>query len=709
MDYQELPANHIANSLDVYKEIGRLSKAGGWVYNVATSELKLTLETYQLLQMQSGTPISLDAFLSLFSGESQPKIRSLIDGSRRTGLDFQEEFLLTDLAGLAKTVRFSCKSVLQNDEVIRVYGALEDVYASHHPARSDTTSATYLETIINHLNDAVVTVNTQGIIISANRTSEKIFRCPAADLVGKDVTDLMPVLRTKKYANYIDKYLNSETPGVLGLRKELPAVRADGEEFPMELSLTEMQANEQRVFIGIIRDVSEKQKASSKIYQLAYFDDLTHLPNRRSFEKDFNDIISKSESANSTIYCALIDIDNFSEINLIYGKRIGDGVLQKIANDINNVLPEGFCLYRNIADSFFVLFSLPADQDVDKFTEQQVHLEHKIQARIASEYHVEQHSQVMSISIGSLILSAQELDNDKLIQLLEFAVGEAQKEGVNHRVLLDKAARDLYERRMHLRYALLPALERGEFHIVLQPQYSAEAVPVAAEALLRWHCSILGPISPDEFITIAEESGDIIAIGDWVINEVCKLLSRMKKHGNDMRIAINISAKQIVQPDFGIKLLKTLSKWDVSPSQIMLEITESTLVQNIDLVRKQMLKLAQFGFSFSIDDFGTGYSSLRYLKELPLNELKIDRYFVEEIQNEYDEVPIVNTIIEMAKAMGVNTVAEGIENEMQCNYLACHGCKYFQGYYFAKPLQVDEWLSKLQAIYVEGERRALHH
>lgn len=239
---------------------------------------------------------------------------------------------------------------------------------------------------------------------------------------------------------------------------------------------------------------------------------------------------------------------------------------------------------------------------------------------------------------------------------------------------------------------MLLGLANDEFYIVLQPQYSLGIHPVASEALLRWNSKLFGNVRPDEFISLAEENGDILIIGDWVINEVCKLASKLKHQQICTRIAVNISAKQIVQPDFAQQLMQRLTQWDVPPSCLMLEITESTLVQNIELVRKQMLELSQHGLSFSIDDFGTGYSSLRYLKELPLNEIKIDRYFVEEITDENQEVTIVNTIIEMAKAMGVATVAEGIEDEKQLRYLTKRGCNYFQGFFLSRPLAVEKWL-----------------
>lgn len=692
MENQKTPTLLNIECDKLISEISSMSNTGGWIYDVENEKLEWTAETYRIYGLEVGIPIDADMGIKHYPGESKKFITELFENAINHGEGYQEELPFVDALGNEKWIRTTGKVLAQEGRVTHVYGAFEDITKEKHQIALEKDATFYLETIINNLNDAVLTVDENGSIISANQTTEQIFRCKITDLIGQNVTVLMHDSHAGFHNKYMEQYLLTGDSRLLGVDRELQAMRFNGEEFPMEITLTEMIRKDRRVFVGIIRDISEKKAATSKIYQLAYFDTLTKLPNRRSFEKDLAEVISKAKLASNDVYCALLDIVNFSEINLIYGKRAGDRLLSTVAAAIQEQLPTNFRLYRNMADSFFLLHLLPISNKAENILQKIKKAEQLIQELVAREVTIGPKRQPLNLSIGSLCIPTSEIDNEKLVQLLEFSSYQAKSEELSKNFMLDKTARESYERQAQMRHSMLHGLENDEFHIVLQPQYTLSGVLIASEALLRWNSKTLGAVSPVEFISLAEENGDILVIGDWVINEVCKLISQLEKQGITTRVSINISAKQIVQPDFAYKLMFRLKQWSVSPSRLMLEITESTLVQNIELVRNQMLELSKQGLSFSIDDFGTGYSSLRYLKELPINELKIDRYFVEEITKEEHEVAIVNTIIEMAKALGVETVAEGIENEQQLRYLARKGCNYFQGFYFSKPLTVEKWL-----------------
>ena len=281
---------------------------------------------------------------------------------------------------------------------------------------------------------------------------------------------------------------------------------------------------------------------------------------------------------------------------------------------------------------------------------------------------------------------------------LEYALKQAKKLSPFGYYFADLDALKRYERTNKIRYLLINVDKSDELTLVLQPQFINENTFNSAEALLRWDSEELGVISPGEFIPLAEESEAIIKIGDWVVDQVCKLLHEVSRAGKNTCIAVNISAKQIVAPDFKEKLLASVHKWQVSPRNLVIELTETTLVSDIELVKETMLELNKKGFRFSIDDFGTGYSSLSYLKELPISELKIDKYFVDGIMDTDDNSSktIVNMIIDMASALGVNSVAEGVEEPAQFNYLKQRGCNLFQGYLFSKPLPIAQWKERLK-------------
>ncbi|MCY7294699.1 sensor domain-containing protein [Alteromonas sp. a30] len=682
---------------DLLAEISRMSNTGGWFYDVVHNTLHWTEETYHIYGLEIDTPITPKKAIEFYTPASKAIIEQCFNNALQEGKNYEVDVEFNDASGNFKWVRTTGKVVRKNGKISHVYGAIEDITKERQLLLQERNTSQYLEKVINNLNDAVITVDETGVIISANKTTERIFKCKTDDLIDKNVTVLMPKAHAKLHAKYISNYLTTGNAKIIGVGRELPARKLTGEEFPMELSLTEINIQNKRIFIGIIRDISEKKAAISRIYNLAYYDSLTQLPNRRSFENDVTGILKKAKLTGLDIYCALLDIDCFSEINLIYGQSVGDSVIKKVSEKIQETVPMNFRLYRNMADSFFLLYQTPLSPLDESINRRIKRLEKKVSSLAWKDVEIDTHHQAMTLSIGSLRIPAAEVDNEKLIQLLEFSSNQAKSIGLNQCIMLDKQTRQQHERQTLIRYSMLPALEKGEFSIMLQPQYSVDLQPKASEALIRWNSEALGFISPDEFISLAEENGDILIIGDWVINEVCKLAADLQNDNIDVRIAINISAKQIVQPDFGTLLLERIQQWNVNPARIMLEITESTLVKNIDLVRKQMLELSEKGLSFSIDDFGTGYSSLRYLKELPINELKIDRYFVEEINDENVEIPIVNTIIEMAKALGVETVAEGIETQAQLTYLKRHGCNYFQGFYLNKPMPIEQWKTLLQS------------
>lgn len=693
-----LSPNMQLDSQELLAEISRMSKTGGWFYDVAHNSLHWTEETYHIYGLEAGSLVTPDLALQYYPPISKAIIERNFENALHYGKSYEVDVEFIDAHNNVKWVRTTGKVIKKNGKISFIYGAFEDITKERELLLQERNTSYYLEKVINNLNDAVITVDESGTIISANKTTERIFACKTEDLIDNNVTMLMPEAHAKLHGKYISNYLSTGDAKIIGVGRELPARKLNGEEFPMELSLTEVNIQNKRIFIGIIRDISEKKAAISRIYNLAYYDSLTQLPNRRSFENDVSGILKKAKLTGLDIYCALLDIDCFSEINLIYGQSIGDNVIKIVSEKIQGIIPTNFRLYRNMADSFFLLYQTPLSPLDENINRRIKKLEKKISHLHWDDVGVDTHHQSMTLSIGSLRIPAAEVDNEKLIQLLEFSSNQAKSIGLNQCIMLDKQTRQQHERQTLIRYSMLPALEKGEFSVVLQPQYSEDLKPIASEALLRWNSGALGFISPEEFINLAEENGDILVIGDWVINEVCKVISELQEEEINVRVAINISAKQIVQPDFGTQLLKRMRQWNINPARLMLEITESTLVKNIELVRKQMLALTEQGLSFSIDDFGTGYSSLRYLKELPINELKIDRYFVEEINDETTEVPIVNTIIEMAKALGVETVAEGIETQAQLNYLKQRGCHYFQGYFLNKPMPIESWKALLRNV-----------
>ena len=689
-------ADRLTEKVQLLDEIGLISRTGGWEYDVDCGRISWTKETYRLFGIENSSDITVHRALANFPKEVRDEVRNALSVTVEKGVPFSLELPFYDASSNARWVKVTGRANMSGDKVNRVYGSIQDITEQRRLSDTEHNYTTYLATILDNLNDAVLTIDENGTVITANEAVDSIFGISADDLVGRDVTELMPEDDAKNHAQYIQKYIETGKANVIGFGRELVARHSSGRTFPIELSLSEVTLDGQRRFVGIVRDITERKEATDHILKVAYYDDITNLPNMKSFEKDLRALIKQADHNKQDIYCCLLNLDNFSQYNLSFGKTTGDYILQVIAGRLKRSLSSRFSIYRGVADQFIVLHAQPIVGDDKQITEMLNSMEWALYNDVLNEMTLHGHSHIVTSSISSAHIHGSTASYEKVIGILEFGKKRAKAQGHGGRVSLERSAFEDYERHNYISQSFNRALTDDEFYLVLQPQFDGAGKIISSEALLRWnHCAI-GAISPGEFIPIAEESDAVVEIGYWVVNEACRLLHQCRQQGIDTSVAVNISGRHIARADFSERLLETTQQWGVSPHKLIMEITETTLVKSIDLVRKRIEKLSNLGFAFSIDDFGTGYSSLSYLKELPISELKIDRYFVDEINFSGEDVPIVDTIVEMASAMKIRTVAEGIENEIQMSYLKKRGCEIFQGFYLARPMSVEKWLELLK-------------
>jgi PAS domain S-box-containing protein/diguanylate cyclase (GGDEF)-like protein len=676
------------HQLQVMTEMERMAKVGGWDYDISREKLTWTDEVYRIYGLPLSDTLSPEKAMDFFNTEAQEILRTAFERAVTHQEPYTLELSFTSEIGEHKWVRATAKIRYTDEICTHIYGSFEDISERKNMLASEKSTSKYLKSIVDNIDDCIITVFANGTILSVNREVEKAFGYSSSELVGQNISKLIPEAYSSSHVTYINKAGITKN---VGLCRELTAINKDATTFPIELSVNEVSHEKDSQYICIVRNISAKKQAEHDIHKLAYYDETTGALNRYSFERDLKNHFDKSLMLNQKFSAFLINIDKFSQINMIYGESIGDDVLRTLATKLMNDLDSSIEVYRNNADTFYILVT---SNDVSEFSRE-------FQERLATEilkalnqpmYLVDEIINV-HVSIGILHVKPEDIHYIDIKPLLELAVGNAKKQGGNCFVFAVSDEVDILKRHSELSQGMKGDQFTHELALVLQPQYSTDGVMVGSEALVRWKSEMLGYVAPKEFIPLAEKTGAIIALGDWVIDKTCLLISKRRVFSTvSSPVSINISIKHIVQPLFCSKLLAKLDQYKIPYSEITLELTESALIADFNLVISKMKYLQLKGVHFSIDDFGTGYSSLSYIHHLPISELKIDKFFVDDIKNTVDEVPIINSIIQLAHSLDLKVVAEGVEYKEQLDYLKEHKCNVIQGYYFSKPLNPEQWL-----------------
>lgn len=450
---------------------------------------------------------------------------------------------------------------------------------------------------------------------------------------------------------------------------------------------------------GFVQDITERKENEDKITQLAYYDTLTSLPNRRLFFDRLDQAIALSDRADNYHAILFIDIDNFKNINDTHGHEYGDALLQQAATRILNCIRMGDTLARIGGDEFVLNLSGLATSELEAAAEAEL-VANKILRVLSLPYHVNKHQFNSSASVGVVLFNDASIPASELMKQADIAMYQAKESGKNASLFYKPEMQEVISERIKLEKSLHKAVKEQQFELYYQPQVDNLNKVVGAEALIRWQHPVEGMISPDDFIPLAEESGLIISIGDWVLEQACYQLCRWKQdnHTKHLTLSVNVSYKQFRQPDFVPKVNELINKYDIGIGELKLELTETMLVDDMELMISNMQALKNAGIKFSLDDFGTGYSSLQYLKQLPISQLKIDRSFVSELELNINDQSIVKTIILMANALDIDVIAEGVENIEQRVFLSSHGCLSYQGYFYSKPVPSCEFESQLRML-----------
>lgn len=450
-------------------------------------------------------------------------------------------------------------------------------------------------------------------------------------------------------------------------------------------------------YFGYMLDITERKQFQEKIERHAFFDELTGLSNRRMFLDRLKRELVRARRRSYMGALFFIDLDRFKQINDILGHDTGDLLLQHVAIILQGCLRQEDTAARLGGDEFVVILS-DIGKELESATKNALRVAEKIRNSLGEKHYLNGKEINSTPSIGIVTFSSQDnVSADDLLRFADTAMYRAKKDGRNQIRFFSPEMQNRVDEQLHLEKALRKALDKEEFSLNFQPIFDDNNEIISAEALLRWEHPKKGNISPAEFIPVAEETGMILPLGEWVLREACKTLKFWEvgdpENGGFFlpRIAINVSPKQFRQSNFVSQVKKTLEEFLLDPSRPEIELTEGVVIADVDDTIRKMHALKSLGISISIDDFGTGYSSLAYLIKLPIDVLKIDQSFVRDITSDNNNSVIVETIISMAQHLKMNVIAEGVETEAQLKHLSIQGCRIFQGYLFSKPLVSDEF------------------
>lgn len=438
--------------------------------------------------------------------------------------------------------------------------------------------------------------------------------------------------------------------------------------------------------------------ANQELTQLALHDTLTDLPNRTLLADRIEQAIGKVAEQGGCFALMFIDLDGFKPVNDAFGHHVGDLLLKAVAARLRGHLHSQDTLARIGGDEFVLLVELQEPNDAMDVAVKQVNL-------VSRPFRVAEHDLQLTASLGIVLYPGNGLDQHELLRNADAAMYHAKSAGKNGYSFFDVSMNSNARQQLQLLQDLRQALEQGQFRLHYQPKFDAQACqPIGAEALLRWEHPQQGLLLPDRFIGLAEKTGLIIPIGEWVLDEACRQMRQWLDQGHlGWRMAVNLSAIQFCHAGLVESVARALSENGLPANCLTLEITETTAMHDADASLTVLQRLSDMGVDLSIDDFGTGYSSLMYLKRLPANELKIDRGFVRDLEQDSDDAAIVSAIVALGQALGLRIVAEGVETDKQQDFLTRLGCDSLQGYLLGQPVPAEQFMGNLQSLRQEPE------
>ena len=562
-------------------------------------------------------------------------------------------------------------------------------------------SALRVAAIAFEIEEGMIVTDSDEVIIRVNHVFKEMSGYSAEEAIGKNLSMLKSDRQNADFYPRMREILQRDNHW----QGEIWNRRKNAEIYPEWLTITAVVDKEGKItnYICAFFDITERKRAEEKIHNLAFYDPLCQLPNRRLLFDRIHQAVANSARNQTCAALLFIDLDNFKILNDTRGHDIGDLLLIEVGHRLKTCIRKSDTLARLGGDEFVVLLEA-LSEDRSQAAAQARGVAEKMLKAVNQPYMLKDIEQYSTASIGISLFVNHGQNLDDLLKQADTAMYAAKKSGRNTLRFFDPAMQAALEIRSQLEAWMRKALPKHEFRLYYQLQVDSNQHPIGAEALIRWKHPEQSMISPALFIPVAEDTGLILPLGLWVLQTACAQLKEWESNPltRELSLAVNVSARQFRQPGFVKQVSEVIEQNTINPSRLKLELTESTVLENVTDTITKMHALKQIGVRFSMDDFGTGYSSLAYLTQLPLDQLKIDQSFVRNIGTKSTDAVIVQTIIGMANNLGIEVIAEGVETQGQRDFLWGAGCRLYQGYLFGRPVPVEEFTALLTSPQPRG-------
>ncbi|QAY68271.1 phosphodiesterase [Paenibacillus protaetiae] len=545
------------------------------------------------------------------------------------------------------------------------------------PIRFSKYHTPIVEALLQSETFPIVVLDHNGTVLEANEAAPELFGYSREELLGKPFEPIVDTGSSQQFQSGLQRALAGSVE-----RETVLFIQRTG--FPLELQVIYSPIRQASDTIGILlllHDLSDHKRNLERIRYMAYYDDMTGLPNRTLFHMKLADVLESARQDGTVAGICYLDLDRFKLVNASFGREFGDMLLLHVAERLTRFTADHDRAARLEGDEFAVIFA-----GMNSEEELQEHAQTILKA-IEEPFELKGFPIQITASMGISTNRLPEDDSYSLLKKADIALIKVKENGKNDCLFYSEDWSNSSMARLTLQHEMYRAIQRKEFVLMYQPQYDlATGAIIGAEALVRWNHPERGIVSPSEFISLAEESGMIVQIGDWVLEEACRQNKEWQDSGlPPIPISVNLSLRQFMQRDLAARIAAILDHTGLEPKYLDLEITES-MTMDLAHVARCLVELTNLGVGISVDDFGTGYSSFHYLKNFPIDRLKIDRSFVRDIQQDPSDAEIVAAIIAMAHSLDIQVIAEGVETEAQMAFLKHHNCDEMQGYYWSPPV-----------------------